>query len=103
MKINNAKYPKEFSNMINTNVDGSSKSDNNADNFDYFFHHVQYFEWMFCICTVGISLYRDNLYVNLYMMCLMYRIVYIGMVRFGSVWFFNGFWRTLNRTIGSVH
>src|ERR1700736_6784685 len=26
----------------------------------------------------------------------------LGMVRFGSVRFFNGFWRTLNRTIGSV-
>ena len=62
--------------MINTDVDGSSKSDNNADNFDYFFHHIQYFEWMFYICTVRISLCRDNLYVNLYMMCLMYRIVY---------------------------
>jgi hypothetical protein len=27
----------------------------------------------------------------------------LGMVRFGSVRFFNIFWRTLNRTIGSVH
>ena len=31
------------------------------------------------------------------------RLADLGMVRFGSVWFFNGFWRTLNRTIGSVH
>jgi hypothetical protein len=27
----------------------------------------------------------------------------VGMVRFGSVRFLKGFWRTLNRTIGSVH
>ena len=27
----------------------------------------------------------------------------LGMVRFGSVWFFKGFWRTLNWTIGSVY
>ena len=27
----------------------------------------------------------------------------LGMVRFGSVQFFEGFWRTQNRTIGSVH
>jgi hypothetical protein len=27
----------------------------------------------------------------------------LGMVRFGSVRFFEGFWRTQNRTIGSVH
>ena len=30
------------------------------------------------------------------------RLADLGMVRFGSVWFFNGFWRTLNQTIGSV-
>ena len=31
-----------------------------------------------------------------------FRSTRLGVVRFGSVWFFNGFWRTLNQTIGSV-